>query len=83
MLEISKLMSPEQFRELRHLAAKEPAVLEITLVKLDAGGYAANGKYLGVCAKGERIHRVDTEYGALYVRSRANAKQLQRVLSIT
>ncbi len=77
---IKSLMSPEMFAEVSALAKKEPAELEIEIVHLNRGGYANNGKYFGALAIGERIHRVDTEYGTHYIRSCATSYQIKRAL---
>jgi hypothetical protein len=78
LYDVHALMSPEMFRELHSLVAKEPVELAIELCKVSRDGYLRNSKYVGSLADGERIHRVDTEYGATYVRSRATATQLRR-----
>jgi hypothetical protein len=80
---VRSLMSAEMHAELADLAMKEPGVLAVEKVRLDRAGFVATakhlpvGKYIGALASGERVHRIDTEYGALYVRSRATATQLR------
>ncbi len=74
-------MSPEMFAELHSLVAKEPGVLEIERCEVSKDGYLRSSKYVGALSAGERIHRIDTEYGVTYVRSTADARALRKAFS--
>jgi hypothetical protein len=75
-------MSLQMWGELLYLKGKEPTQVLVELVELDRDGCTFYGAYLGKCAPGERIHRIDTEYDSCrYIRSRATAPEIKRFLS--
>jgi hypothetical protein len=78
LIDLKPLMTSEMFAELHYLAAAEPAELSIQLCAVAKDGYLPNSKYVGALTAGERVHRIDTEYGVSYVRSRCTATQLRK-----
>lgn len=83
LIDLKTKMSPEMFAELHSLVASEPAILEIELCPVSKDGYLRSSKYVGALESGERIHRIDTEYGARYVRSTCTATQLRGAFKVS
>lgn len=77
LIDLKTKMSAEMFAELHHRVVSEPALFEVEICAVSKDGYLRNSKYVGALSSGERIHRIDTEYGVMYVRSSATASQLR------
>lgn len=78
---LQEKMSLQMWGELLYIKSKEPKQVSVELVKLDKDGCADHGVYIGKCAPGERIHRIDTEWDLCrYVRSRSTAPEIKRFL---
>lgn len=80
LIDLKPLMTLGMFAELHRLSTLE-VELTVERVRCGAQGYRPNGEYMGICAPGERIHRIDTEYGVTYIRSRATATQIRNALA--
>ncbi len=73
-------MHTAMFSELCALRAKETAECEVEICAVSKDGYLRNSKYVGALSRGERIHRIDTEYGVTYVRSSLTSADLRRFM---